>query len=788
MELDELLAQIRDVYLSDRKVAFYGAAGISKNCPTHLPLGGELGQAIISGFLETQSAEDLTLLGQLVKKRTLEEVCGVIQNELEHKESLVIKMAQVLGSEEILPNALHRFLARTLHDGHLVITTNYESLIERAYRDLYKTAFPTERICYDKDTFTQFLSRHSNSAFERDDNEPGWLLKLHGSFRLGDKDVSHSVMTTLQRVGQGLPPTAREALIQVLQNCPLVVLGYGCMDIDIVHDVLVRTSSSQPIWWIKHNLQETHVHDYSQLTDLLASEKTKKTEDIEVSALNVASVLCTRGQQNGGIVCQINAHTSHVMLSLMGLLGGYWGTSVELSYTSMGRHERWVNELRQFGVGLSEVERLMVLAKLAQACGPKKAEGRDIYDLSNDLFKKALEEARDDIKKARIHQEMAWNKYRQDPERNTDQVIKLCDQADMLLPKGIRSWMLRVNGKSLCTLAYRRARQVDKALMAAEEICNSLPVEVLDGDLPPETLLSMLGDRIDAEKGDLTLLGSLLRRVAGVYDQCVSGPDTLSTAMCCKYQWKMHDREIEILRRARRLLEMDLKLQQLSGEPVQKIQTENQLGLVCSKLGEFTKANTLHEDSCRVAHQLGRMYEYAQALRNRGLAEEGLRDLDKAISTMDEALQLFKNRPAADDAYATLWHLGRIRIKNRDDRGLEDVEKHLANPKNNWHWKANDYALLAIGYFDIKHDPVLARQYFSLMMDQYPRKDGLLDMLALKNQAYGVDNALANVLAATERLSTPNGAGVELCARLALIRKQLETFRLDALDSLKSVL
>jgi tetratricopeptide (TPR) repeat protein len=430
----------------------------------------------------------------------------------------------------------------------------------------------------------------------------------------------------------------------------------------------------------------------------------------------------------------------------------------------------------------------MVLAKLAQACGPKKADGRDIYDLSNDLFKKALEEARDDIKKARIHQEMAWNKYRQDPERNTDQVIKLCDQADMLLPGGIRSWMLRVNGKSLCALAYRRARQVDKALMAAEEICNSLPIEVLDGDLPPETLLSTLRDRIDVEKGDLTLLGSLLRRVAGVYDQCVSGPATLSTAMCYKFQWKMHDREIEILRRARRLLEMDHKLQQLSGEPIQKIQTENQLGLVCSKLGEFTKANDLHEDSCRVAHQLGRMYEYAQALRNRGLAEEGLRDLNKAISTMDEALQLFKERSAADDVYATLWHLGRIRIKNSDDRGLEDIEKHLANPKNNWHWKANDYALLAIGYFDIKHDPVSARRYFSLMMDQYPTKDGSLDMLALKNQAYGVDNALANVLVALERLSVANGAEVELCNRLALIRKQLETFRLEALESLKTVL
>jgi len=786
MEADRLLAQIRDLYFSNRKVAFYCAAGISKNCPTHLPLGGELGQAIISGFLEMRN-EDLTLLIQLVKKRTLEELCGIIQNELERKESLVIKMAQVLDNEGILPNALHRFMARALHDGHLVITTNYESLIERAYRDLYKTPFPTEHICYDKDTFAIFLSRPANLVFERDDYEPGWLLKLHGSFRVSDKDVSHSVMTTLQRVGQGLPPAAREVFIQVLQNCPLVVLGYGCMDIDIVHEVLILTSSSQPIWWIKHSLRETQVHDYNQLMDLLASEKVQKTEEIELSAHNVASVLCERGKRNGGNVYQIDAHAGHVMLLLMDLIGGYWGTNMELPYTSMGKLDHWVNDFRQFGVGLSEVEKLMVLAKLAQACGPKKVDGRDIYDLSNDLFKKTLEETQDNIKKARIHQEMAWNKYRQDPERNTDQVIKLCDQANVLMGDS-ESWMFRVSGKSLCALAYRRARQIDRALRAAEEICDSLPVEVLNGDLPPEALLSKLADLIDVEKGDLTLLGSLLRRVAGVYDQCVSGPDTLSTAMCHKYQWKLHEQEIEVLRRAQKLLEMDLRLQQLSGEPIQKIQTENQLGLVCSKLGDFRKANDLHEDSCRVAHQLGRMYEYAQALRNRGLAEEGLRDLDKAISTMSEALRLFNDTPASNDAHATLWHLGRIRIKNRDDKGLEDVKKHLENPKDNWHWKANDYALLAIGCFDIKNDPASGRRYFSLMIDQYPRKDGALDMLALKNQTYGVDNALANVLAAIERLSVLDTEEVELYAGLTLIRKQLETFRLETLDSLKLVL
>ena len=141
MELAALVAQLRDVYFSDRKVAFFGASGISKNCPTHLPLGGELGQAVISGFFEGQSTRDLTLLREAAKRRTLEELCGVIQRELEHKELLIAKMAQVLDHDEIVPNYIHRLLAKALHDGHLVVTTNYETLVERAYQDLYGTDF-----------------------------------------------------------------------------------------------------------------------------------------------------------------------------------------------------------------------------------------------------------------------------------------------------------------------------------------------------------------------------------------------------------------------------------------------------------------------------------------------------------------------------------------------------------------------------------------------------------------------------------------------------------------------
>lgn len=776
MQLHDLAVEIRDAYLSDRRMAFYVAAGISKDCPTHLPLGRELSQAVISGFLEMKKGRDLSLLREAAEKCTLEEICGITQRELEDKRQLITKMAQALDSDEIIANHNHRFLARALHDGHLVVTTNYDAMIERAYHDLYGSDFPTERIYYDGPTFEQFLQQPSTSVFQRGAKEPGWLLKLHGTFHLGRKDMGYSVMTTLDRVGQGLPPKAEEALIQVLQKCPLVVLGYGCMDIDIVYPVLIRIESLQPIWWVKHNDGRTHIYDYAQMKDILEEEEKRNARDVEVQTLNVARVLYNRGSQNKGKVCQINALTSQVILALMSQIGGSFGVGMK---PCTGEEKRWADELRRLGFEASEVEKQHVLAKLAQACGPYKSDDRDIYDLSNELFQVALEKVQDDTKKAHICQEMGWNKYRQDPERNTDQAVKLYDEADKLLPQDVTSWMPRVTIQSLKALAYRRARRISEALEAAEEAWRSLPSFIRNGDLPsePEVLHTFLKSN-GIEESDFGPLGSVLRRIAGVYDQCVAGPATLATAIRCEYQWKMHERETKVLRRARRLLETDRTLQQLAGEPIQEIQSENQLGLVCSKFGDGVIALAVHEESLRVAEHFSRWYEYAQALRNRALAEEVTGHLDKAISSLNEAMELFEGRVA--DLHATLWHLGRIRIKSKDKDGLEDIERHLVHPRSNWHWKANDYALLGIGCFDIKGDPATARQHFASMIEQYPKEDSLL-----KDQTYGVDNALANVMAAIERLNKDDAAdSVVLRTKLAQLRQRLEILHSDALQHL----
>jgi tetratricopeptide (TPR) repeat protein len=782
MKLHKLVSMICDIYRSDKPIAFYVAAGISKDCPAHLPLGKELGYAIISGFLELEK-KHVTLLGKALERRPLEEVCGVVQHELEDKDRLVAMMAKALDNDTIGSNLNHRFLAKALHEGHLVVTTNFDRMIECAYKDIYCSSFPIEHICYDNPTFERFLEECLIKGFKRSENKPGWLLKLHGTFHYGTGYAGHSVMTTLERVGKNLPPKAQEALIQVLRNCPLLFLGYGCMDIDIIYPVLIETPSSQPIWWVKHNHGE-QIIEYDGLRDTLQREESKVAWEVDVPTTNIVRVLCRRGEHNGGNVWQINVFTSLFIEALMAQIGGSFGTIKSCTGGLL-----WSSELHELGHQVSALERILTLAKLAQTCA---SDDRLLYDCSDELFQTALPLAADPQGNSRIYQEMGWNKYRQDPEKNAKQAAELYNIAKDLTPTDFGGRYFRhVMIEALRALAFRRERNIGEALKSAEAAWNLLPESVRSIDLPiafEDIRLSL--EKLDIKQQDFGNFGAVLRRVAGVYNQCVSGPITLATSINCEYHWIIDDREKRLLERALGLLKVDHAIQQMVGARKEKIQSENELGLVCSKLEDGNTAMDLHKESCIIAQMYGWRYELAQASRNWGLAYETSGDRVKAVSRLKESMELFKlveatgYRKTVGDVNTTLWHIGRIQIKCGKDGGIEDIEEHLKNPDINWHWKANDHALLGIGYFDIKGDPAAGRRHFDLMMKQYLKEDDTLDEQALKNQTYGVDNALANVVAAVERLRKDSSAeAASLRTKLTSLRKQLEKLRFEALES-----
>ncbi len=168
-------------------------------------------------------------------------------------------------------------------------------------------------------------------------------------------------------------------------------------------------------------------------------------------------------------------------------------------------------------------------------------------------------------------------------------------------------------------------------------------------------------------------------------------------------------------------------------------------------------------------------WEYAQACRNLGLALEKQGELDQAIELLEEAKEKFRR---TGDKVTTDWHIGRILIRKRVARGIFIIEEIKRDPKN-WHWKGNDLALLGIGYHDLlKNKEEEARKLFEQMLEIYEAKEPI----ELKSQAYGIDNAVANVKSAHLRLCSEGSHKEDgLCKKLQDQQARLEKMRGEAL-------
>jgi tetratricopeptide (TPR) repeat protein len=355
--------------------------------------------------------------------------------------------------------------------------------------------------------------------------------------------------------------------------------------------------------------------------------------------------------------------------------------------------------------------------------------------LMQQLYKEAVGESKDPLKTSRLYRDLGFSLYLGSHEE-TKEAIKHYEKSKGLLsqidPK-TKPLLEEAELLSLYALAYRRVYQIEKAREYAVQAREAIPKEILDQlDSSYQNLSSLKYRNKELEDKQKSNLGNILRRLANTYHDLVSDPTTLSIAIGIgKDSWKMADVENNLLEEAFQRISSDKKLQRSVGYVRERIQSENVLGLIATKRGKVDKAKQVHEQSKK-----------------------------------DASL-----------------HIGRIRIKKGDARGISVIEEIKRGPKN-WHWKANDLVLLGIGYHDLlKNKDEEARKFFEQMLELYE----VIEPVELKSQAYGIDNALANVKSAHLRLcSEGTHKEDDLCKRLQDQQARLEKMREEALKVIAS--
>jgi len=216
----------------------FAGAGISVSAG--LPLGGELVQRYLRALgrnaigdvrrlQNTLSSESSRLRPEMLFEFVLQQ-CGPSA------------LAPLVGFLDAKPHMPHLFLAECLRHGNIVVTTNFDTLIEDACEELV-VAY---RVIGQRREFMKVAAEPVAAL-------GGSIIKLHGTLERGGPFGPDSpLVAALSQVGGGLPPWKSKLLRTVLTNSPIIFVGYSGGDEFDILPVLLGTSARPAMFWCEH--------------------------------------------------------------------------------------------------------------------------------------------------------------------------------------------------------------------------------------------------------------------------------------------------------------------------------------------------------------------------------------------------------------------------------------------------------------------------------------------------------------------------------------------------------
>ena len=258
--MNEISRLIEQRLKTPKKCAFLAGAGISVPPPSSLPSAVMFIKEIVN-IIDIDNQYNDMILNHLFSDNEMsgdgldflrfEAVMATIQMSVDPNLDII-----QLYSECKVPNFYHYFLAKQLSLGNVVMTTNFDNLIEIACRDL--------NVPYDL-----IIEEHELLSFSRDPNNYNYpLIKLHGGYDAmrydGNVLNGHiNLKATLQQVGSAFPDFQRTGLFELLSTVfnyrHVCIVGYsGCDDFDII-PMLKRVDFQHGMTWLKYSEKSTNV-------------------------------------------------------------------------------------------------------------------------------------------------------------------------------------------------------------------------------------------------------------------------------------------------------------------------------------------------------------------------------------------------------------------------------------------------------------------------------------------------------------------------------------------------
>lgn len=246
--VDRILKDISDA-ANEGRLAFFVGAGVSRAAPTLMPTALEIVDTILFHLSRCLPNISTPLLKyhHYMTSLPFEGFLSIVAQGIGEK-----ALQFLVGIRNGMPNARHQFIGTVLSKkmARLVLTTNFDNSLETSI-----SATDNTRIRY---------GLRDRTALMSDDFSGIW--KLHGSFvDEAGRDISHSIITTVESTMRSSSKPALQILTSALQSNVTVFLGYSGND---TFDVIpaLRMAPNARVIWIDHYVDSEptrEIHDFT---------------------------------------------------------------------------------------------------------------------------------------------------------------------------------------------------------------------------------------------------------------------------------------------------------------------------------------------------------------------------------------------------------------------------------------------------------------------------------------------------------------------------------------------
>jgi len=653
--------------ISREKIVFLVGAGISFPPPSNLTTWPQL--ECIRALEPVKPELEQTLLNKIRPEVFFQLLKNVIGERVFTPLEMLNPSTINLDEQIVYPNYLHFFLAEMIERGHIVVTTNFDNLIETAYQELKSTILP-HLILYPHE-YINFLDKYKKL-------NKGILVKLHGSFEaLDGTDTRDTIVVVLEHVQKEFPSYKENFIRGLIQNHNFIVMGYSGRDDFDIFSYLLQPPQSKSMWWFRHSNQKDsskwEIIDKSGLLNEIENVKSKsmslKTpKDLEIENSNAIVI----GYDEGKII------TSHT-ISFIKSLDLFKSPSISLS--SKEKVEKKRSEI---------VSQWLETVNYSE----KKEIMGDLYSL---LGSRYLTRAQRSYRQSTCAKQLfvhAWYllktgivEYSRRIRKSYLNAIEVLERA-LFIFEGINSMLMRAHTNVQLALVENRLNYYDQGTHHA-----------LNG----VQLFDKLGDRFEIARA-LRVFSLLIMRtvpdIPYIVDQDLRNK--------CEEQLREAIEACEIS------VELFKKIGNKSGQRGEG-QSLNILGLLFLRLGDYEKAVESFDKFLDLSNRSIFLEESFQAFRNLGLGllNLSLNKPDRKTELLNRCLKVFQEaitikggkslNPTSIsntvDEFITRYNRSLARKERNFKDDLDFVKKEFATlldktpdkkfPIPTWHWEGN---------------------------------------------------------------------------------------------------